>query len=303
MTSVFVGATYYDYTEDLEYVALPFPSPNNFDSDVCGALLFWESTAKRYEYYIYQVNYSNPEGNKGITYTRDGVTLTFNGVAGGTIFNGSDVVVTYDIIRMWYYPSQSTYSYFSFEGSLPSNNTYSYVNNTVVSADATSFAWYGDFVLGDSSTIHNNKTSYVFNNDISPYVFKQMSSDLGEIKLYCADILEALGEGSDYVPPESTTNEVIDGYHQAEQDLMNNQFDNIDSVVDVLPTFNADVVNGTSTGNSFLFVSDLMNFLTGNGSGYGTSINSMGKIASAVYIILSLGFASFIIGLVNRRKE
>lgn len=128
-----------------------------------------------------------------------------------------------------------------------------------------------------------------------------MSSDLGEIKLYCSEILEALGQGDSYVPSETTTNSLVNGFNQAESELVGEQFENIDNVVQQLPDFNLNA--DSNYKNSFAFVSNMMNFVSGNGTGYGEATSSMQKISGVVLVILSLGFASFLIGLVNRRKE
>lgn len=299
LTSVFVGATYYDYTENMEYVALPFPSPDNFSGDVCGSQVFWDKTNGRYEYWVVQVMYSD-DNSSGVVYTRDGVKLDTGGLT-LTINNNSDVTVSFTILRFWFYPSQSTYSFWSVVDTISPRSHYTYTGQSGTTLTIPSLMTFGDLIYS-GSTISGCNTSYTFNNDISPYIFKQMSSDLGEIKLYCSEILEALGGGSDYAPPETTTNAVVDGYNQAEQELMNNQFNNIDNVVDNLPDLNGGDL-GPAYNNSFAFVSNMMNFVSGNGSGYGSASSSMAKISGVILVILSLGFTSFIIGLVNRRKE
>ena len=289
LTSVVVGATYNDYSKELEYVALPFPEPSSFGDNAC-AVVFWDSGHSRYEYWVFE-----PLGNISFEYQ-----CMFNFNSPNFYFqrgNSGGVHLTH--FRFWYYPDSSTYSVSSWQIQ-ETDGIYSANGPSGTVVDPSSLFLYGNVACYSYSATEVD-TAYTFNNDISPYVFKQMSSDLGEIKLYCSEILEALGQGDSYVPSETTTNAVIDGYNQAEQELMTNQFNNIDNVVNNLPDFNGGDMGAYN--HSFAFISDMMNFVSGNGSGYGSAASSMAKISGVILVILSLGFTSFIIGLVNRRKE
>lgn len=134
-----------------------------------------------------------------------------------------------------------------------------------------------------------------------------ISTNTRYIRLYTNQILELLqdefGAFGELTTEASTTNSDVSEFQQEEESLMNDNFSAANSVL--TNATEADYFNKGSRANAMKFLSAQIEYFSGNDTtaDYSRAPNAMKKISAAIALILGLGLASFVIGLVNRRKS
>lgn len=139
-----------------------------------------------------------------------------------------------------------------------------------------------------------------------------LSNIQGDITFYSNEIISRLDkllelEGySD--PPPTTTNSVANDYESAENALGDSAFNTLDNFQ--VPDFNS---NSSSLGSGFLnavqFLSSNMEFLSGNNSSsYNTSSDNtlddtMSKMSTLIFVVLTIGLVSFVLNLVSSKGD
>lgn len=139
-----------------------------------------------------------------------------------------------------------------------------------------------------------------------------LSNIQGDITFYSNEIISRLDkllslEGYSE-PLPTTTNSVANDYENAENALGNGAFNTLDNFE--VPDFNS---NSSSFGSGFVnavsFLSSNMEFLTGNKvSSYNTDTdntldNSIRKISTLIFVILTIGLVSFVLNLVSSKGD
>lgn len=139
----------------------------------------------------------------------------------------------------------------------------------------------------------NSNISYSFSSSDSGAMLSILNEMNTSVTFYLNEILNQLKNGDSYSPNETTTNQEMSDYEQAEGALMDNNIENLNNFE--MPDLGS--FNSGSQNNAFKFISSNIEFFSGmNGQG------SVSKIATVLFVILGLGLTSFIIGLSNRKK-
>ena len=165
-------------------------------------------------------------------------------------------------------------------------------------------------VDSDLNTLHSDFNSLIGKVDITNSRLNTLHSDfntvnskLTSIDLYCSEILDEL-RAEDYTePPQTTENQQMSDYEEAEKVISDDAFNNLDNfefaaIGDSLDSFG----NGFSGALSFL--SSNMEFFTGNqDTSYGSTDDdsAIRKISVVILIVLSLGLVSFVLNLVSSK--
>lgn len=263
-----------------------------------------------------------PEGHSSPSYY-GGFTFRIHFNEDDTYQNvGNPGYVNFNLYRYWWYTSQTT---FSLQRINTSSNSLSSSSSTVVFNfndvsgsyyPSASFGFYNGTSISKSGNISQNISyNYSFSGDGSisqiltslvdvnsnlSNIHNDLNSNLSDlisqgnsIIFYELEILNQLKDGSDYTPSETTTNQDMSDYDNAEGALMDSNIDALNSME--LPNLNN--FNSGNQGNAFQFISSNIEFFSGmNGNG------SIAKVGSVLLVVLGLGLTSFIIGLSNRKK-
>lgn len=317
-------------------IELPFPSPDSFGS-ASRSIVVYNEYARRFEYFVALVvpsagcsadcvkfslvPKSAPDGYSDSDYI-GGFSLQFvfqvtNSIVDGTI----DPKASIFLYRYWWYTSQNSYSLSRLP--LPSNSvsetstvSYSFNGGNGERYPRVSISCYNGAYVNQSGSIYawrNTNYSFLGDSGISSIInrldnidssinsysssFDTLLEQNQTIVFYVQEILNELKANEDFNTEPETTNQIINDYEQAEGELLDNGFSNIDSAASALPDLNN--FNSGNQSNAFKFISSNIEFF----GGLSPSLGSLSKIGTVMMVVLGLGLASFIIGLTNRRKE
>lgn len=339
---------------DLTYFELPFPNPTNFLEDGDFAVVFKQDTSSGNGFYI-QMWVVQPYFNDlNVNYT---YTFSYNNSSPKTSIDiyPSEGGTHCSLTRYYYYFSynsdgslkpSSSYSveYISLLG-LEKNDYWNgsfWTYSRSISCDENSIMYYGQNTTAPGNVNYSSSRPectyvYSFNDEVSASTIREMCEDIGSIKLYTNNTLSKLKETnlilnkilSALGSPDSANSNIdtssADNFSNAVDDLDTVENDLLGTANNGLENFNSQIsenmtsLEGSNYEGAFSFITDTMNFLTGNsskstytslfpssiaGSVMGTAgYNSMSKIRTTIFITLSVGVISLILGLVNRKKE
>lgn len=162
-------------------------------------------------------------------------------------------------------------------------------------------------IKNDVSDISSNVVSIVDNTNS---IYSELNNTNFYINLYCSQIVEKLDkllELQGYEEPsETTTNSAVSDLDKAEQALHKDSFEQLNSFE--VPEFSSNAQSfGSGFVNAVQFLSSNMEFLSGNkvssynSSNDNTLDNSMRKISTLVFVVLTIGLVSFVLNLVSSK--
>ena len=308
-------------------VTLPFPNPNTFGNNSC-AIVFRSPDItvdngthynEAYEMFVFSFTPEYMDSVHDVIFS-----ITKNSKTSKISFSVacSANVGTFTVYRFWYYPSIATHYSLAVAGSKylnsqSGNSVYTFTTSlynggsNARNIDNFSINFFGECGVVYGSGLGNNRQfQYTFMGEVSPQLILNLQQDFNQqlsssnnkldtVILYSQKILSALNDDDDFTTSVPTSNEDLNNYQSAEDEMLNSNFDSVNNVS--LP--DVSTLNTGNYRNAFGFLSSNIEFLSGNGSNYGDASNSMAKVGVCVFVILGLGLASFVIGLVNRRKE
>ncbi len=339
---------------DLTYLELPFPNPNNFLDDGDFAVIFKQDTSSGNGFYI-QMWVVQPYFNDlSVNFT---YTFNYNNSLPKVSIDiyPSEGAIHCSLTRYYYYytyksdggfnPSTSySVEYTSLVG-LDKNDYWNgyywnYFRNIL--CDENSIVCYGQNSIDPGNVSYSSTRPectyvYSFNDEVSASTIRDMCEDIGSIKLYTNNTLSQLKETNSILnkilsalgSPTSANSNIdtsnADSFNNVVDDLDSVESDLLGSANNGLEDFNNQISNNMTILDSsnyegaFSFITDTMNFLTGNSSktsytslfpsGTAGSVmgaaayTSMSKIRTTIFITLSVGVISLILGLLNRKKE
>lgn len=314
-------------------IHLPFPAPSSFGSNSFACVTYNAGNA-RYEYVVivysatkntninafsceFKCSDEPATGYASNVYCGKIVASLRFGSPHLESVSGDNIFGTASVYRMWWYPSVDTHYNFSKVNftngyilqysSNPLSYTFTFDSNSAFLMNCTQVYNGATFTPIGTSNVNVN---YIFTggsemgevlsklqdiNSSTQNGFQNVINQNKEIIFYTSEILNELKGGEDFTTAEDTTNQVVNDYDNAEQEVIGDSFDKLDQAGDALPDLNN--FNSGNQKNAFQFISSNIEFFSGmNGTG------SVSKIATVMFVILGLGLASFIIGLTNRRK-
>lgn len=309
-------------------VSLPFPHPSEF-GPYYSAIVFsrYNSSKKKNTYEMWVLTFE-PEYGDNISNMNWNFFVENNKNAFSIV--GTAPVGLFSLYNLWYHDGDLSYSIstkksqFIEQGSglnflyNPSNFDGS---SNAETFRANSLSLYGAVTPYYSSDFTKSRSgAYVFQGSVNPSMISEINQNLlivrnyqngihsdtaliksgvNTISLYTQDILKLLKDNynfNDFTTAENTTNSDMNNFESAENKMLD---DNFNKVSDVSLADVSSFKTG-SVGNAFAFISSNIEFFSGNGVGANSSMN---KIGAVVMVVLGLGLASFVVGLVNRRKE
>lgn len=298
-------------------VNLPFSSPQSFNN--APSVVIYNELRGRYEYFVFVVSSSSTLNADSIYvkmfFTNPPNNLSTSQYFGGYKFgiglnnlsypDGGSVIVeesvTVNVYWFTWYPNKTNYT-FQRLNEYELTRQHNYVTYQPSLAEGTYFSYssvspYNGLEFTNLNSASTRNYVYVFQgSDGQGVMINRLNDIVGynhEIVFYLNEILNKLGQGSDYTPSQTTTNQEMSNYEQAEGALIDDNINNLNNLS--LPDLGN--FNSGQQGNAFSFISSNIEFFSGmNGSG------SIAKVGTVLFVILGLGLTSFIIGLSNRRK-
>lgn len=284
------------------------------------------STNSSYQVVIFiQTTKSSIYSISSFTYTEGKPTYSYKSKSSGNLGQSNNYTLPSYVFAT--HSNATLYSYEVYNTSRPSFDTFSTTSipQTYSYSGVVTDVMINDviFAINENSNkinLTNSKLSSISDylnsiNNTMPNIDQNLYNvyqTCGRIEIYTQEIstkLDKLLELQGYSdPPPTTTNSVANDYESAENALGDSAFNTLDNFE--VPDFNS---NSSSLGSGFLnavqFLSSNMEFLSGNkSSSYNTSSDStlddtMSKMSTLIFVVLTIGLVSFVLNLVSSKGD